>query len=922
MVCVPPAWNVIWTIRIIEKRTGKLMRKDLCHAIAGLLMVIFSASSALGTAAAPLDPIGWVPDVGQAKDVAIDAQSGLAYVASTQFGLAVVDVTNPAQPIVVSTADTPFCGEYVAVDGALAVVLNGSGLTVLDVTNPRQQQPSCIGSLPGTFGAVAVAGSTAYVIQTVPGNPATTYLSVVDLTNAAAPSIAGRVAVGGGTYVGVRVIGSLAYVAAGSNGLRVVDVSNPAAPTIIGTAALAAAEDVDVVNGYAYVANSTSVAVVDVSNPRQPLLVSSTSVPATTLAAAGSNLYVLGGTYLEILDITSPTTPRLFSTSANYGAQGLAALGNDVYLASPEVNSSPSPTTIGGLYVIDMSTGAPVVLTNIYNGFGDTDVAANGQFAVVTGGSWGLRLVNVETLDKPAIVASVSGTFGAVAMDSRYAYVLETVPGNPAHVNLDIIDMTYLSEYQQGGVVDSFPIPGGSGSDIKIAGTLAYVASGTAGLQIIDVSNPTVPTVIGSVTTPKAAVSAAVGSGYAYVGATGAIYVVDVHYPTRPFIAGSIATTGTQLATEGQLVYALDGQQLKVVDATNPAAPVQIGALTSSAQGVSVTGNWVLLAQPALDHSDPGGGVYLVDVSNPSQPTEVDQAIVPGTTASIAIDSYGIVYAGDAASTVDVLGVSAPPATSTPTATATPTPSPVPSQTPTLIPTSTPTRTPTQTPTWTATGTPTPTWTRTQTPTLTPTNTRTPTWTPTWTATYTPTSTPTSTPTQTPTSTPTATRTPTWTPTNTPTWTPTWTPTRTPTLTPTYTQTPTRTPTNTYTPTSTATWTRTPTFTATFTPTNTYTPTWTPTRTPTWTATTAPTWTATTAPTWTATTAPTWTATSVPTWTPTPQPSATLVSAPPPTATAVVGVAGQVLYFSNPSLPVGGAVVQLQDMTQGSGSAA
>jgi serine protease AprX len=67
---------------------------------------------------------------------------------------------------------------------------------------------------------------------------------------------------------------------------------------------------------------------------------------------------------------------------------------------------------------------------------------------------------------------------------------------------------------------------------------------------------------------------------------------------------------------------------------------------------------------------------------------------------------------------------------------------------------------------------------------------------------------------------------------------------------------------------------------------------------------------------------------ATPTVTPTRAPSATATptptpsSSPPPTATAIVGVAGQVVYFSNPSLPVGGAVVQLQDMTQGSGSAA
>jgi hypothetical protein len=94
------------------------------------------------------------------------------------------------------------------------------------------------------------------------------------------------------------------------------------------------------------------------------------------------------------------------------------------------------------------------------------------------------------------------------------------------------------------------------------------------------------------------------------------------------------------------------------------------------------------------------------------------------------------------------------------------------------------------------------------------------------------------------------------------------------------------------------------------TPTNTRTPTRTPTntRTPTWTPTPSRT------PTWTPTTAPTSTATAHPSSTPTRSPS--------PTATSVIGVAGQVHYFSNPSLPISGAVVQLHDMSPGAGSAA
>jgi len=652
----------------------------LCQAIGAVGLTVLVSASAGAAVASPLDLVGWVPDVGQSKDVAI-APSGLAYVASTQFGLAAVDITNPSFPVVVSTADTAFDGEHVAVNGSVAVVTSGTlGLTVLDVSNARQRAPQVVGYVPGTFRAVTLAGSTAYVLQVVSGNPATTYLTLLDLTNPVAPSITGRVAVGGGTLAGVRVIGSLAFVAAGVNGLRIVDVSNPAAPTIIGTAAINSAEDVDVVNGYAYVADGGSLAVFDVHTPSQPTLVSLQAIQASTVVASNNRLYVLGGTSLEILDITAPAAPRLLNSSSNFGAQGLAVLGTDVYLASPAVNSLPGPTNPGGLYALDVSTGTPVVLTNIYNGFGNAGVAVDGAFAVATGGLWGLTLVNVGVPTAPAVVGGVDGTFGAVAMAGSVAYLLETVSGNPAHVNLDVLDVSYLNAHHQGGIVGSLTI-GTSASDVKIAGTVVYVAAGGGGLQIIDVSTPSRPTLLATQATPSAATSVAVGTGYAYVGTGTSIYVVDVHVPTHPAIVGSIATAASELATANQLIYALDGQHLKIIDATNIAAPVQLGAVASTAQAVGVTGTWALLAQPALDHSDPGGGVYLIDVSNPAQPEVIDQAIVPGTTRSIAL-ANNLVYAGDSASIIDVLTLSGSPIASTPTprATASPTRS---SQTPT-----------------------------------------------------------------------------------------------------------------------------------------------------------------------------------------------------------------------------------------------
>src|SRR4029077_7216232 len=67
------------------------------------------------------------------------------------------------------------------------------------------------------------------------------------------------------------------------------------------------------------------------------------------------------------------------------------------------------------------------------------------------------------------------------------------------------------------------------GSDLTVSGTRAYVAAGTAGLQIVDVTTPTAPRVLGTVNTPGNAHAVAVGSaGYAYVADETAVRAVDV----------------------------------------------------------------------------------------------------------------------------------------------------------------------------------------------------------------------------------------------------------------------------------------------------------------------------------------------------------------------------------------------------------
>ncbi|TML58670.1 MAG: hypothetical protein E6G17_12135, partial [Actinobacteria bacterium] len=244
-----------------------------------------------------VDPtlVGFVPGVGTPTDLVLDDTTGLAYVASYEFGLSVVDVRNPRSPVAIGAANPPFYGTRVGVAGSLAVVSQGSGngFKVVDVSVPAA--PKTVGGLStGTVQGVAMAGHFAYVLFLIPGNPAHAELDVVDLTVPSTPTIVGRLAFAG-SGGGVAVAGSLAYVASG--GLQVVDVSSPTAPRLLGSAPTATvSQAVTVANGYAYLADTSATRIIDVATPSRPVIVNSiASVNAQAVTVTGTRLYVLDG---------------------------------------------------------------------------------------------------------------------------------------------------------------------------------------------------------------------------------------------------------------------------------------------------------------------------------------------------------------------------------------------------------------------------------------------------------------------------------------------------------------------------------------------------------------------------------------------------------------------------------------------------
>ena len=99
------------------------------------------------------------------------------------------------------------------------------------------------------------------------------------------------------------------------------------------------------------------------------------------------------------------------------------------------------------------------------------------------------------------------------------------------------------------GMVDTPPALPPHG--VAVSGNYAYVADGF-GLQVVDISMPDSPALVGEVATPGAARGVAVAGNYAYV-ADGStllnglgLQVIDISLPQSPTLVAAVATPGSR----------------------------------------------------------------------------------------------------------------------------------------------------------------------------------------------------------------------------------------------------------------------------------------------------------------------------------------------------------------------------------------
>lgn len=352
--------------------------------------------------------------------------------------------------------------------------------------------------------------------------------------------------------------------------------------------------DLVVQDTIAYAATSTGLRVLNVSNPLAPVEVAKLDVDFDVIKISENILYGLANNF-RVIDIHNPSAPTVVA-------------------------------------FVEIPSFVPYSL--------DIDLELSGNYAYVLGGS-SLTVVDVSNFHNPVVVGSLSDLH-----DARR---------------------------------------------ITVNGNLAYAAVETGGLYVIHVMPPTSPELIASLILPTESFDVAYRQGVVYVGANNGLRMVDVTNPTVPDVIGTFATGNEVVSIDvfGTTAF-INQPNLQVLDISDPTAPQEVQTFSQiylsivaragsqvylashDIQVMSVSGSgWLTqigtylprytLKDIALKDSlaflaEYSSGIRVVDVSNPEEPTELDTLRMRADNI-VVVGDYGYVPAGTG---VHILDISVP----------------------------------------------------------------------------------------------------------------------------------------------------------------------------------------------------------------------------------------------------------------------
>lgn len=528
-----------------------------------------------------------------------------------------------------------------------------TGMLFLDVTDPELPVP--VGAVRNGEGVFTFGSHIREVtILYSPGGRVHAVVAggqdvvILDVTDPARPVPAGHIRDGEGGFdavnlvFGVAVFGSpdgrTHLAMAGDEGIQVADVTDPRAPTATGS----------IPDGSAGSIPDGSVSLTD----------------PVVFEPGDGRTYILGvgGDGISVVDITDRPVPVARIQDGEGGFDALDEVRQVEVFRTSGGRSYGIAGGDDGLQVVDITNpAAPVAVGSLRGGEGGFNVgwiisiaafqpSGGRDYVLVADHNSGISVVDVTEPDAPALVGGLRGGEGGFdLLGGAHDIDVFDVPGGGPYAlmtgdrGIHTIDMSRPGEPRVAGTLKNgtegyAQLTAYDAVVFEAAGGRPYalVADYTAGLHIIDLTDPHEPAHIGSVPAgteedlllvPGSAISTVAspdGRTYALVADIAGIGVVDVTDPRAPALVDGIDLAlspwyVTVFERDGGRVHALAGDEnhMLVLDVTYPYAPVPVGDIT---EGFVTRGGTVFAPEGGRILALVGSGYHTVLVADLTDP--------------------------------------------------------------------------------------------------------------------------------------------------------------------------------------------------------------------------------------------------------------------------------------------------------------
>ncbi len=505
-----------------------------------------------------------------------------------------------------SSIETDRQPHIVRFDGQIMTLILGTAVTRYNLSNPSEPMIVEEFMLPRSLSLIVFR-------ENLLVGTADNRLYIFDITDQANPIELSVTSMIWSGFRDLKLHGDYAYIAnatgpASYQGVRIYDISDPATPVPV-TILFDGPDgrDIEIVDDILYATSDTKGLVMyDLSNPGNPLLIDSAPIPfesgAYSFTIDDGIVYATEyGPSLTTVDITAPSTPILLDRIEFEGQPlGIGLIDNWIYTTDYDYTvtlvdrTDPSNLSVAMSYRFEnqidyFTAGAGVVLVyergdtiRFYSPAGDNPIIDSTPIDTA------LYLYDYH-IDEPY-------------MYQLYANQLRIMERNGQGDFIQISTFTHDSTMR----------------DIDVGNGIAYIATGTEGILILDVNTPKAPQLITTYSTSASAYRIELFDDLLYYSGSNELWTVDISNPAAPLTVRRLVEVDDpkNIDVAGGYAYVPDGRQgLKIFDVTDRWNPTFVAQFPAPIEAYDV----VVRDQIAyLVHSS---RISSIDISDPTNPT-------------------------------------------------------------------------------------------------------------------------------------------------------------------------------------------------------------------------------------------------------------------------------------------------------------